>query len=195
MRLFFAVELSPGARRLLESALREFAASGADAKWVTPDAMHLTLAFLGEVRPERLDSLRGAASRAAAGKAAYKLSLSGLGAFPSWKAARVVWAGIDAGADATKRLADDLRAALKEEGFPVEEREFVPHATIGRLRSSRKLESLAAAAQAWARGPQARWEQTGGTVDAFALVQSTLTPRGPRYEDVARFSLSSVPCA
>ncbi|MBI5243866.1 MAG: RNA 2',3'-cyclic phosphodiesterase [Elusimicrobia bacterium] len=196
MRLFFAVALSADARRLLACALESLAASGADAKWVREDSMHLTLAFLGEVSPERLEAARRAGSRAAQALAAYRMDLGTLGAFPSWKAARVVWAGVRAGAAETCALAKALRKALAEEGFAREERDFVAHVTIGRVRSVRKASQLASAAQAWSAEAAGRWQESGTQVEDFSLIESRLTPQGPRYEDVERFPLTGgVRCA
>lgn len=49
MRLFIAIEIDDAVRANLAEFQRELRATGAQVRWVRPEAMHLTLAFLGEV--------------------------------------------------------------------------------------------------------------------------------------------------
>jgi 2'-5' RNA ligase len=189
VRLFFAAELRESVRALLLSVSRELSSCGADVRWTRPEGMHLTLAFLGEVPPAGLDALRRAGEGAAAAVPPYRLALRGLGAFPAWDLPRVLWAGLSAGVEESSRLAAALRSKLREAGFPLEERSFMPHVTLGRLRSSRNSPLLAEAARAW-DAPE-RWAGAESEVAGFALIESRLSGEGPIYGEVAKFRLGA----
>jgi 2'-5' RNA ligase len=103
MRLFVAIEL--GAEVLREAAalvaeLRRRVDRGtrnARLTWVTPDRMHLTLRFLGEVSDERASDVLGAL-RDAIPMEPFAVAWEGLGSFH--RRARRAWSGWlpDAGA-------------------------------------------------------------------------------------------------
>src|SRR5437763_16279369 len=59
-------------------------------RWMTPEQVHLTLKFLGDVEPEREPELVAALSRACTGARLVTLSLSGFGVFPLYDRPRVV---------------------------------------------------------------------------------------------------------
>jgi len=186
VRLFFALPLPERPRGALAAAAKALCACGADAKWVRPEAMHLTLAFLGEVPPARLDALRRSGGAAASDCPPFRLALRGLGAFPSWERPRVLWAGLSSGADECRRLEAALRRALLAEGFKLEDRPFEPHVTLARLRAPRAAKALAEAAAPW--GAPELWPEAE-RAEAFELVESRLRPEGPDYQTAARFPL------
>ena len=66
------------------------------------------------------------------------LRVRGLGAFPSTRRARVLWAGIDDPADVLAALVADLEAGLAEE-FRAEVRRFHPHLTVARSEPPLRL--------------------------------------------------------
>ncbi len=118
-------------------------ASAAERDFRLPRAegLHLTLLFLGEVErewrarlwSEVLGELRGARSP--------RLRLTGTGAFPDRRRARVLWLGLaeQEGAELA-RIHDGILAAAERSGFDTREergRPFHPHITIARPRSPR----------------------------------------------------------
>lgn len=177
MRLFVAVhlptELTDRAAALLPAALPAL-------KRVRPELMHLTLAFLGWTPDERLDAVNEAARAAAAGHRAFDLTLSGAGRFPASGRPRVVWLGIGDGAGALAALADSVTAQLRERQLTFDDRPFAPHLTLARVRDE-------------ASGPEARTVAAGietivvpelrARIDRIAVVESVLSPKGPRYTD------------
>lgn len=154
-----------------------------DVAWVARDNVHLTVKFLGGVEAPRLDAVAVALAAAAAGCQSFDLTVRGLGAFPTPRRPRVVWAGVDEGGAQVAALARRVDEALVALGFASEPRVFTAHATLGRLRGPRADPRLAEALAA------------GGTfgrqrVDRLALMRSQLSPRGACYTELAAARLA-----
>lgn len=150
--------------------------------WVAAENLHITLKFLGSVDESRLAEI-GDALRRVASVPAFDVAVGGLGAFPTPARPRVIWAGT-AAAPAFARLAEDADRALVALGFPAEARGFTPHVTLGRVREPRGDAALAAALAAAATRPF-------GTLRVWrvSLMRSELSPRGPRYTELAGIAL------
>ena len=149
-------------------------------RWTRPDNFHLTLKFLGDVVPEeRLEEISAALRTACARHAPFDAGLTGFGAFPSARRARILWSGVGRGADAVRALAADVDAALEPLGFVREGRPYAPHATLGRVRGRPASLEL----------PPAVLEECGFRVERADLVKSTLTAEGPVYETLEGFAL------
>ncbi len=179
-RAFVAVEISEGARGqiadLLGTLRRE---PGVAVRWVRPELMHLTLAFLGEVSQDFLDSAKAQLAEVAQRHRAVTARLKGLGAFPSPGRARVVWIGTEQGRDEVCALQADAVKALRSVGYQPERRPFSPHLTIGRLRIPDDVSPVAAV----------QFESEPFTVDLIVLFRSVLGPGGPAYSRLAEFPL------
>ncbi len=157
-------------------------------RWVTPEQLHVTVAFLADVPDRRLDDLVERLTRAARRRTAFATAVTGGGAFPSAARARVLWVGLDLddhGRTELTRLATGARAAANRAGVPVDGQRFRPHVTLARLGQPQEVSSWVRLLDAY-RGPS--W-----TVDRLTLVASYHGegPRGrPRYEPVEEFARS-----
>jgi 2'-5' RNA ligase len=100
---------------------------------------HLTLRFLGEIEPQIVPRLGSALRAAVRDRAAFRLVLEGVGAFPSSDRPRVVWAGLTEGRQEVVDLADAVERALVEAEVPPADRPFSPHVTIFRVRGAHDL--------------------------------------------------------
>ena len=176
LRLFVALELPERARAALV-AFRDAAGDPAIWRPVAPEAIHLTLAFLGR-RPAEDVATIGPVLRSAAGPAP-RLALGGALLLPP-RRARVLCASL-ADPDGTlaalqARVSDGLAAAGV---YVPEKRPFRAHATVARLRSgARAPRSLDAAPEPL--------EIAG---EALTLFVSRLHPHGARYEALERVVL------
>jgi 2'-5' RNA ligase len=131
------------------------------------DAIHLTLAFLGEADPEKAAaaaaSVRGARHELPIEQAQY------------WPHNHIVWAGPLETPPALAALAGALAQALASAGFELEERAFSAHVTL--IRKARVKEALPLL-------PAVSWP-----VEEFVLVRSELSAEGARYAVLRRFRL------
>lgn len=183
MRLFVAVHLPADMRERLGRAQDRLRDARADVSWVKPANLHLTLKFLGETEPKRLERLCAVLAETAAGATPFAVTVLGAGTFGG-RVPRVVWAGIGEGAEALGALARAVESGLARIGYPREKRGFTAHLTLGRVRSAVNADALLTAL----RG--AGSEQFGeAPVDRFVLMRSELNPAGSIYTVVHDFPL------
>lgn len=176
MRLFLAINFGPELREALHGSAMQLRAAAADVRWTPPERLHLTLKFLAEQPPETVDSLRPAMDAIAARHHPMDLVVDGVGAFPDFRRARIVWVGVEP-SQRLEVIVEELEAACERLGFPREGRAFRPHVTLGRVRPNTPQARLHALAQA-AQTVDAR----GSTrVDALDLMESVQDRGGPRY--------------
>ncbi|NGM46493.1 RNA 2',3'-cyclic phosphodiesterase [Rhodobacter sp. SGA-6-6] len=149
---------------------------------VDPALMHLTLVFLGEVPEPALEAAHE--GFAALKVAPFPLALQGLGLFGGTRP-KVAWAGV-APSEPLMRLQSRAEHAARQAGLAPEHRRFAPHVTLGRFPPPAFAQAAAleraVAETPFAAGP---WQ-----VQDMVLWQSHLSPKGPRYEELARYPFS-----
>lgn len=177
MRAFVAVFPPPEVRKKALVSARRLPSANR-VRWARPENVHLTLKFLGDVREEALDGLSAALGEICAGHTPFDAALAGLGAFPSARRARVLWAGVGAGSDRLRSLAADIDAALAPLGFEREKRPYIPHLTLGRVRGQPASFDLPSSI-----------EDLGFRVRHVELMESALTAEGAIYRTVDTFAL------
>lgn len=149
--------------------------------------MHVTLAFLGWVPDERLGPLTDAALAAVTGIGPFDLSFDHAGRFPPTGRPRALWLGVGEGAEELAHLAASVSRQVMARSFVLEDRPFAPHLTLARVRaeaSGPESRTIAAAIDAL------RVPDLVTRVDRIAVVESTLSPHGPRYATRALAVLS-----
>jgi 2'-5' RNA ligase len=133
VRLFIAVNFPPDLRRRLWEAAEPLRAVGYPVRWVAPDGIHVTLKFLGEVKPAREAEILTAMGAAVQGARPFELPIGGFGAFPAVSRPRVLWAGCEP-VPSLELLQHRMEQEMERLGFPVEGRAFHPHVTLGRVQ-------------------------------------------------------------
>jgi RNA 2',3'-cyclic 3'-phosphodiesterase len=195
-RLFVAIEPPDawltGLGELQEGMKAAFAAHETTAslhvRWVRPETMHLTLKFIGEVAPTRVEAIEAQLAKAVPGKLAMTLSLLRAGSFSDRRAPRVIWAGIGSKPETAPRtLAESIETCLATAGVPRERRGFTPHLTLARLpQELNDAQRLRAAAIA---STTPLPELASFEVERISLIESFLSPHGASYERVAQWPL------
>ncbi|QKQ99422.1 RNA 2',3'-cyclic phosphodiesterase [Metallosphaera tengchongensis] len=177
MRLFVGipVEDSPWLREALSLVER----TGVDIKLVEPQNVHVTLAFLGEVPEGKVGLVKESLEELSFSP--FKMAFRGMGAFPSISRPRVVWIGITEGSNEIRRMRNSLVKSLSMRRVRVEEEQFVPHVTLGRIKGPRGVQNLALLVEQMSDRDFGEQE-----VREVVLFKSTLTPKGPIYEEVHR---------
>jgi RNA 2',3'-cyclic 3'-phosphodiesterase len=168
VRLFFAIELDDAVRVALHHAVAPLRAGEPDLAWVRLEKLHLTMKFLGDVHAEDVERLAVAAGGVAAGHRPFELTLGGVGAFPNFRRARVVWMGVES-EPRLELLHHDLELACRDAGFEVEGRPFRPHITLARIRAPLTLDRARSFARAARRVAYAASDEVRG----LSLLEST----------------------
>jgi 2'-5' RNA ligase len=134
VRAFVAIFPPPEIQTAVVGALETVQRPGNKIPRVRPENIHLTLKFLGSVQEKTLENLCATLKETCAVHEPFDIGLARLGAFPSARRARILWAGVDAGSDRLRALTADLESALAPLDFEREKRAFIPHLTLGRVR-------------------------------------------------------------
>ena len=132
MRLFVAGPFPPAVQETVAGVARQLGSLAEKGRFVHKDNLHLTLKFLGEVAPERVEPLTAALARHLDGMPRFTLALGGAGTFGHRQPRRVVWLGLTGDLAALRRLYQAVEQAAQGAGFPAEQRPFAAHITLAR---------------------------------------------------------------
>jgi len=160
--------------RNLSKAQEALVATGADLKIVQPENIHITLRFLGDIPANMVDAIHEEMKKVTF--TPFDVKIRRLGVFPNVRNIRVVWTGIEEGAEHLKNINNQLESNLRNLGFKPDPRGFSPHLTIARVRTARNKNELIKTIEQMA-------EYEFGVIKArcLRLNRSVLTPKGPIY--------------
>jgi len=151
-------------------------------KLVEPENIHLTLKFLGNVDDNKLNKLVNTLNFISENEK-FRISLRGIGAFPSPGYVRVIWVGVDKGSDKIRIIQKGIDKELSSHGFKKDKR-FHSHFTLARVRSIDKQQIR-------------RFLQDNATLELGSfgvteinMMESKLSSRGPIYSITHSFKLS-----
>ena len=184
IRAFIAVDLSESIRSGVAKLIKAVEPHVDDTKWVSPENLHVTLKFLGDVPLNELPALIKAVQKGTENVEAFDLEFLGCGAFPDLLSPKTIWLGCDRGADELTILASRIEDELFRLGYPKESRRFSPHLTIGRLKKGGAARSLAEFFDVYKEKP---FGSCG--VDEVVIYSSELTRQGPKYDALATVPL------
>ncbi len=178
MRTFIAIELPDNVKGHLIGIEQQIGNNMAKIKWVIKENLHLTLRFLGEVGEETIEQIEERLSTITLEP--FDLSLSNLGVFPNPNYIKVLWVGVDP-ADKVVQLYNKIEEALAP--FKLKkDHKYHPHITLGRVAFVKDKTALK-------ESLNIKVEKLKFGVDGFKLKKSTLTPKGPVYEDIMVYPL------
>lgn len=186
MRVFVAMDFPEevkGKIREFVSKLERECKDTRGARWARVEGMHVTLKFIGEVTPEKVEQIRKELEGVRSA-AAVEINFRGVGFFPNAKHPRVFWAGIEATPNLAE-MAEEIEKRMEGLGIPREERAFRPHLTLARFKTEEGLGKLREAME------KAGVMEFGGTRSSeFHLYESKLLRGGAVYMRLARFSFA-----
>lgn len=177
MRVFVGVPLDQATSNQLAAWAATLDVPG---RRVPPDSWHLTLRFVGQVDDVGVDRLAAGLDERDFG-GSFGIRFGAISAFPRPARATIAHVTLDQGVAELARLAEAVNEQVDDAGFGLEERPFVAHLTLSRIRPPRDLRSLV---------ENGSTSAIRMTVDEFALYRSHLGQGGARYEVLERFSLT-----
>jgi 2'-5' RNA ligase len=184
-RCFVAVPLDDDLRMSLGTAIDRWREDPATdgLRWVRPEAMHLTLAFLGSVESSVVAAVEREIERVAGRHRPSSHATGRLGAFARPGSARVLWYAVHDPHGSLATIATDLEHSLQLDASEP----YRPHVTLARARR-RSVDLRGWIEEASAASPE-------GTLDVteLRLMRSHLGGGPARYETLAAFLLGGHP--
>lgn len=193
MRIFFGATLPAGTKTQIEKIQEEVRVSIHGVRIESRDKLHITLQFIGDFKPEKIETLFSAVSEEIE-KSSFRSSaneINGMSYFPNDKIRRGIW--IDCRDDGTLAgIADSIKSVTGQFGVVPETRAFKSHITIAQLRvngGGRSLSDYVNLQKLWSNGKL--------TVERFfpvgvALFESTLKSSGSEYKILSEIPLVGI---
>lgn len=186
MRCFLAVPLRPPALAAAQEVLQRLRADVDAVRWARPETLHITLHFFGSISDERAAVALEALNPVVSATPHFEVAIDTLGSFPEHSRPRVLWLGGSRPSTALLDLADSVRNRLRELTFPVDERPFRAHVTLGRPREQ------------WPREARAAWDDARShgiatetfVADRVVLFESVIGRGAAVYVERARIPLA-----
>ncbi len=164
-RLFVAVDLPDD----IKTALTALGHGLPGVRWLTPEHLHLTIRFIGEIDARLFAVIREGLT--GQGLPSFVCRLQGVGCFPPRGKPKVIWAGVYAEAGLI-RLQDTVENDLRRLGVAPEERKFMPHITLARPKDTPHSATTNYLAV------HNSFQTRPFTIQAFHLYSSLLTAKG-----------------
>ena len=180
-RLFIALDLPNDAREALVEWRSRALRGREDLRPVAPEALHVTLVFLGHLPEEEIERIAALMRGAIPRVPAPVLTATGVRAVPP-RRPRLFALDLDDAGGRAGAIQGAIAAAVAGAGlYEPEERAFWPHVTLARVRKDARTKPL--------EGPSPPTDPW--TAAAVTLYRSQLSPTGARYEALARVALTS----
>ena len=177
LRAFIAVPMPDAVTAFLKDVQTRLRANRLNIRWVPAQNVHLTLKFLGDIDPSMVPEIAVRMDTAAGTMRPFSIAPGGVGIFPNFRQARVVWVGLTGDIDRLHQLHEALSIGLEEAGFAREKRAYRAHLTVGRTRQRIPAQDLIAML-----APLQDAVSDPFKADRLALYQSTLKPAGAQYD-------------
>lgn len=181
-RCFLAIDINVELLEKIKNIEDEFKNIDANIKYVNMENMHLTLKFFGNIDLNMVDKISSSVKEVINEYKPFKINIKGSGAFPNTKRIKVIWLGLEEN-QTLIRLQEDLDNKFNKLGFNLE-RNYKSHLTIGRMKNGKNKNLI-----------QEKIKEYEGynigsmIVKKITLKKSTLTPKGPIYENIEIFKL------
>lgn len=158
------------------SFLKEVLASkDLEYSFVPESNYHITLCFLGNIVDEQIPEVRRVLQEVASEHDSFRLRLSGIKTFPSEGNAKVIWLGLQ-NSLVLRSLQGECVRKLNNIGINLEEKEFIPHLTVARLKKSANLSDILSKFR--------HQEFCEIRVEKIELYYSDLSGESPRYHSM-----------
>lgn len=177
MRTFIAVDIDPEVKENINTVIHGLKKVSSGVKWIKPEAMHLTLKFLGHIDKKQADKLIKIIDKISKKHHSFDLFCTGIGTFPiNSRRPKVIWAGINE-SSSMKAVYGDIETECEKIGFSKEKRSFHSHLTLGRVKKKANIQALLPQIEATKNNDFGKTK-----VNSLILFKSTLTPQGAIYD-------------
>jgi RNA 2',3'-cyclic 3'-phosphodiesterase len=182
-RIFIAVKIEPGNNLVKMISSFKTGLKDERIKWTETENFHITLAFLGDTDEAKVKEIGKMLRVVCEGSGDFDIVIRGAGLFKNLKDPRVLWTGIDPSEELTS-LHESVKLGLKDTGIVIEERNFSPHLTLGRIKSIRNDDTLRSLIDKYMNE-----EIQKQHVNEVLLFESILLHSGPEYKPLGKYPL------
>lgn len=130
MRLFIAIDLEDKIKDTLNQSIQELKRNSVSGNFTPRENLHLTVVFIGETMKTKEVNYAMEQAIANINVNKFNLSIEGMGKFKR-REGNIYWVGIKK-EQTLWSIQGELSKELKIAGFDIEDREYVPHLTLGR---------------------------------------------------------------
>ena len=173
MRLFIAMDFNELKDYFIE--LEGFLPK--NARLSLTKSFHLTLKFLGEVQSDKVESITKTLENIKFEH--FSIFLDSVGIFPTDNYIRVVWIGLkpeDKILELQNKIDNSLKSLFKKD------KDFKAHITLARVKYPEDKKAFLEQLR------KIKVENKKVEIKNFRLIKSTLTPKGPIYDELAVFN-------
>ncbi len=175
MRAFIALEIPEQIKQTVEKIQQELKQSGFQAHWVKPKTAHLTLAFLGSITSDKIRVIEKILKEVACQIKPVKIQLYKIDFFPSLNKREIIFVNLKGELGKLNALSLKIRRRLKEAGIYFDEKKFVAHLTLGRIKNHQNnLEKI----------NKIKFKRIKFVAKKISLIKSQLTKGGPIYKTI-----------
>lgn len=174
MRLFIAVNINQHSKNLIDNKLELLQQEYNDCfKWVEKKNWHLTLKFIGDVSASEQQKLIQALKEINFNDKNKYIQFNRINAFPNLDAARTIYLAVNRGNKLLKNIHQNLENKLLEFGFKNDQKNFIPHLTLGRNKNQ--------ALKIKDKFRSKNFVNIYAQIKSISLYQSKLKASGPEY--------------
>ncbi|MEW6418423.1 MAG: RNA 2',3'-cyclic phosphodiesterase [Nitrospirota bacterium] len=175
LRCFVAIGIPEPIKRDIGEFIEIMKKYNVDIKWVRHENLHFTLKFLGNTPEVLLPKIREALLNIVLSYEPFYIRLYSTGVFPNKRHPRVIWVGVE-DSEILKKLKNDIEDSMALLGYQKEDKKFIPHLTLGRVRSQKGIVNLINELDNF------KGKDFGSVnIEDIKLMKSELNPKGAEY--------------
>ena len=182
MRTFISLELPETIKSEISKIQQDLKKLGIQARWVKPELSHLTLAFLGSITPDKIETIGKILKEATPQTTSINLKFSKIDCFPNPARPRIIFVDLEGELEKLNDLAKKTLHRLKREKIYFDEKPFTAHITLGRIKKRQNLIRLI---------EKIKVKRVEFVVNEVSLTKSILTDSGPIHKILKSFFLLS----
>jgi 2'-5' RNA ligase len=185
MRVFIILEIPEKIKEEVGKTQNQLRTLEVQVRWVKPETTHLTLVFLGKTAPNKTGEIEKILKEVSGQISPVNLWLGKIDAFPSPAKAKIIHLSLKGEVGKLNALVLKIQKALKKQKINFDQKPFVPHLTLGRLKKPKNLNEVLS---------KIKIHRLDFFVNQLKLIQSLLTPQGPIHKILASFELKAKNC-
>ena len=175
-RIFLAIDIPDKLKEQINNFNEELKKLEINANFVEKENLHINLKFFGDTEKEQKEKIIEKIKEVSENFNSFQLNAKDIGVFPSMNHIKVVWVGVEDKKENLSNLQKELENEFEKIGIKKENRKFIPHITLCRIKTGKNIEKII-------KTIKENKDKEFGTfeVENISLIKSELSPNGPKY--------------